>query len=85
MYPSKTVACGSTQHPSRGMAAILLSRRVALAEALLAFAGTARAQIYWDSTNSVLGTATWAAPTTNNSTPGWSSSDVEKNLPLYRK
>ena len=44
---------------------------------VLAPCGTAQAQLYWDTNNATtgFGTAggTWAAPTTNNATQGWSS------------
>ena len=54
-----------------------LARAAALAVALLAFGSTSHAQInyWWDSNDSAagFGTAqgTWAAPTTNNATQGW--------------
>ena len=47
---------------------------------VLAFCGTSQAQLYWDTNNATtgFGTAggTWAAPTTNNATQGWSTSST---------
>jgi autotransporter-associated beta strand protein len=52
----------------------------AMAVFALSLSGTAQAQLYWDSNDSAagFGTAggTWAAPTTNNATQGWSSSST---------
>ncbi|MFN6017242.1 MAG: beta strand repeat-containing protein, partial [Verrucomicrobiota bacterium] len=55
-------------------------RLAATAVSVLALCGTAQAQLYWDSNNSTagFGTAggTWAAPTTNSASQGWSSSST---------
>ncbi len=55
----------------------------ALAAALLAVPEISAATYYWDTNNSTsgFGTAggTWAAPTTNNSTQGWSTSATGVN------
>jgi autotransporter-associated beta strand protein len=62
-----------------------LARAAALAAVLLAFAGTASAQLYWDNNGGTAGfgtaTGTWAAPTTNNSTQGWSTDATGATLP----
>ena len=65
------------------MAAIMFFRVAALAAALLA-SPSLYAQLYWDDNDSTagFGTAggTWAAPTTNNSTQGWSTSAAGTNV-----
>jgi autotransporter-associated beta strand protein len=61
------------------------ARAAALALALLAFGSAAHAQLYWDNNGGTAGfgtaTGTWAAPTTNNSTQGWSTDATGATLP----
>ena len=67
------------------MAAIMFFRAAALALALLASPGLHAANYYWDNNGSTVGFGTaggtWAAPTTNNSTQGWSTA-VAGNVTL---